>query len=103
MSGQFASLDDVMGSNPVMPVIVIERLEHAVPLARALVAGGVRVLDVTLRSACALAAIRSISEAVPDAIVGAGTILTDRDLQAAGKAGPRCGVRPAAAQGVPRA
>src|SRR3546814_919586 len=103
MSGQFASLDDVMGSNPVMPVIVIARLEHAVPLARALVAGGVRVLEVTLRSACALAAIRAISEAVPDAIVGAGTILNERDLQAAGEAGARFGVSPGATPGLLRA
>ena len=103
MSGQFASLDDVLGSNPVMPVIVIERLEHAVPLARALVAGGVRVLEVTLRSACALAAIRAISEAVPDAIVGAGTILNERDLQAAGEAGARFGVSPGATPGLLRA
>lgn len=103
MSGSFATLDEVMGSSPVMPVIVIERLEDAVPLARALVAGGVRVLEVTLRTDCALAAIRAISDAVPDAIVGAGTILNERDLQAAGAAGARFGVSPGATPTLLRA
>lgn len=103
MSGRFATVDGVMTSSPVMPVIVIEKLEHAVPLARALVAGGVRVLEVTLRTSCALAAIRAIADAVPEAIVGAGTILNERDLQAAGEAGARFGVSPGATPALLRA
>lgn len=103
MSGRFATVDEVMGSSPVMPVIVIEQLEHAVPLARALVAGGVRVLEVTLRTKVALAAIRAIVDAVPEAIVGAGTLLDERDLQAAGEAGARFGVSPGATPALLRA
>lgn len=58
-----------------MPVIVVNKLEHAVPMAKALVAGGVRVLEVTLRTPCAMDAIRAIAKEVPDAIIGAGTVL----------------------------
>ncbi|MCC6854039.1 MAG: bifunctional 4-hydroxy-2-oxoglutarate aldolase/2-dehydro-3-deoxy-phosphogluconate aldolase [Comamonadaceae bacterium] len=79
---------------PVIPVIVIERLEQAVPLARALVAGGVRVLEVTLRSPVALACIEAIARAVPEAIVGAGTLRSAADLRAAAAAGSRFGVSP---------
>lgn len=77
----------VMTTSPVMPVLVIEQLEHAVPLAKALVAGGIRVLEVTLRTACALDAINAIAEAVPEALVGAGTVLNAEDYQAAVNAG----------------
>lgn len=63
-----------MRTSPVMPVIVIDRVEDAVPLARALVAGGIRVLEVTLRTAAALDSIKAIAAAVPDAIVGVGTV-----------------------------
>ena len=59
---------------PVIPVIVLQRLQDAVPLARALVEGGVRVLEVTLRTPVALAGIEAIARAVPEALVGAGTI-----------------------------
>ena len=65
---------DLMRVGPVIPVIVIDDLAHAVPLARALVAGGVRVLEVTLRTRVALDAIRAIAREVDDAIVGVGTI-----------------------------
>jgi 2-dehydro-3-deoxyphosphogluconate aldolase/(4S)-4-hydroxy-2-oxoglutarate aldolase len=103
MNRAFATTAEVMKSGPVMPVIVIERLEHAVPLARALVAGGVTVLEVTLRTPVALDAIRAIADAVPDAIVGAGTILNARDLKAAGDAGARFGVSPGASLDLLRA
>ncbi len=79
---------------PVIPVIVIQRLQDAVPLAQALVAGGVRVLEVTLRTAVALAAIEAIARAVPQAIVGAGTIRSTADAQAAKNAGSLFGVSP---------
>ncbi|MCY7316052.1 MAG: bifunctional 4-hydroxy-2-oxoglutarate aldolase/2-dehydro-3-deoxy-phosphogluconate aldolase [Rubrivivax sp.] len=79
---------------PVIPVIVIQRLADAVPLARALVADGVRVLEVTLRTPVALAAIEAIVRAVPEAIVGAGTIRSAADAQAASDAGSVFGVSP---------
>jgi 2-dehydro-3-deoxyphosphogluconate aldolase / (4S)-4-hydroxy-2-oxoglutarate aldolase len=79
---------------PVIPVIVIQRLADAVPLAEALVAGGVRVLEVTLRTPVALAAIEAIARAVPQAIVGAGTLRTATDARAARDAGSAFAVSP---------
>ncbi len=79
---------------PVIPVIVIELIEHAVPLAQALVEGGVKVLEVTLRTPAALAAIVAIARAVPEAIVGAGTLRSAADVRAARDAGCRFGVSP---------
>jgi 2-dehydro-3-deoxyphosphogluconate aldolase/(4S)-4-hydroxy-2-oxoglutarate aldolase len=79
---------------PVIPVIVIDDLAHAVPLARALVAGGVRVLEVTLRTPVALAAIEAIAREVPDAIVGAGTVCSSADAQAALDVGAAFAVSP---------
>jgi 2-dehydro-3-deoxyphosphogluconate aldolase/(4S)-4-hydroxy-2-oxoglutarate aldolase len=85
---------DLMRAGPVIPVIVIDDLVHAVPLARALVAGGVRVLEVTLRTRVALDAIRAISQEVDDAIVGVGTISRAEHFQQAIEAGARFGVSP---------
>jgi len=79
---------------PVIPVIVIERLEDAVPLAQALVDGGVRVLEVTLRTPVALGCMEAIARAVPDAIVGAGTVRSLADARAAKDAGCRFAVSP---------
>ena len=79
---------------PVIPVIVIQRVEDAVPLARALVAGGVRVLEVTLRTPVALQCMAAIVREVPEAIVGAGTIRSVADAEAAKDAGCRFGVSP---------
>jgi len=79
---------------PVIPVIVLHRIEHAVPLAHALVAGGVRVLEVTLRTPVALACIEAIARAVPEAIVGAGTLRQAADAKAAKDAGCQFGVSP---------
>ncbi len=79
---------------PVIPVIVIERVQDAVPLAQALVAGGVRVLEVTMRTAVALQAIEAIARAVPDAILGAGTVRSAADAQAAKDAGSVFAVSP---------
>lgn len=79
---------------PVIPVIVLQREADAVPLARALVAGGVRVLEVTLRTPVALAAMRAIVREVPEAIVGAGTLRSAADVRAALDAGCRFGVSP---------
>jgi len=85
---------DLMRVGPVIPVIVIDDLAHAVPLARALVAGGVRVLEVTLRTRVALDAIRAIAREVDDAIVGAGTITRAEHFQEAIDAGAQFGVSP---------
>jgi 2-dehydro-3-deoxyphosphogluconate aldolase/(4S)-4-hydroxy-2-oxoglutarate aldolase len=79
---------------PVIPVIVIDRLDDAVPLARALVDGGVKVLEVTLRTPVALQAIEAMAREVPGAIVGAGTIRSAADARAARQAGAVFGVSP---------
>ncbi|HEY2927101.1 bifunctional 4-hydroxy-2-oxoglutarate aldolase/2-dehydro-3-deoxy-phosphogluconate aldolase [Piscinibacter sp.] len=84
----------VMRAGPMIPVIVIERLEDAVPLARALVAGGVRVLELTLRTPVALRAIEAIAQEVEGAIVGVGTITRVEDFEAALRAGAVFGVSP---------
>lgn len=84
----------VLNASPVMPVMVIQDLENAVPLAKALVAGGIRVLEITLRTPVALDAIRAIANEVPDAIVGAGTILNAEQLQAAADAGAVFAISP---------
>ncbi len=85
---------DLMRVGPVIPVIVIDELAHAIPLARALVAGGVRVLEVTLRTRVALDAVRAIGREVEDAIVGVGTISRAEHFQQAVDAGARFGVSP---------
>ncbi|MDP9862308.1 MULTISPECIES: bifunctional 4-hydroxy-2-oxoglutarate aldolase/2-dehydro-3-deoxy-phosphogluconate aldolase [Streptosporangium] len=72
---------------PVVPVVVIDDLEAAVPMARALVAGGLPVIEVTLRTADALQAIERIAAEVPDAVIGAGTIRTPADVAASVAAG----------------
>ena len=82
---------------PVVPVIVVEDLAHAAPLARALVAGGLPALEVTLRTACALDAIRAMAQ-VPGGVVGAGTLLTPADVKAAKAAGAMFGVSPGATE-----
>lgn len=84
----------IMQDAPVIPVIVIEDPDHAVPLARALVAGGIRMLEVTLRTTAALDAITQIAQDVPEAIVGAGTVCHQNDAQEAMRAGARFAVSP---------
>lgn len=95
---------------PVIPVLVVDDAATAGPLARALVAGGLRALEVTLRTPAALDAIRAMAQAAPDAVVGAGTLLTPEDVRAAKAAGACFGVSPgwtprlldaAAAAGLP--
>src|SRR5580698_9151164 len=80
----------------VVPVLTIDRLEDAVPLARALVAGGVRMLEVTLRTQVAVEAAKAIVAEVPDAIVGIGTILNADDLRRAEAVGAKFGISPGA-------
>ncbi len=105
--GEFAAL---LSSARVIPVLTIERREDAVPLAKALVAGGVRVLEVTLRTPVAIEAAKAILAEVPDAVVGIGTILNPRDLERAQALGAKFGISPggtpdlmkaAAASGLP--
>jgi 2-dehydro-3-deoxyphosphogluconate aldolase/(4S)-4-hydroxy-2-oxoglutarate aldolase len=79
---------------PVIPVIVIDNVEDAVPMAEALLEGGIRVLEVTLRSNCALQAIEAIAKNVPEAIVGAGTLRTKADATNAKIAGSQFAVSP---------
>ena len=93
----------VMQDAPVIPVIVLNDVAHAVPLARALVAGGIRMLEVTLRTPLALACIERIAKEVTDAMVGAGTVRSAADAAAAAKAGARFAVSPGYTQAVGRA
>ena len=80
--------------SPVVPVLTIERVQDAVPLARALVAGGLKVLEVTLRTAAALEAMKRIAGEVEDAVLAAGTVLSAEDLQRSAKAGARLAFSP---------
>ena len=84
----------VMQDAPVIPVIVLTDVAHAVPMARALLAGGIRMLEVTLRTPQALACIEAIAREVPLAVVGAGTVRSRADAQAAARAGARFAVSP---------
>ncbi len=84
----------VMLDAPVIPVIVLHDIAHAVPLARALLAGGIRMLEVTLRTPQALACMEAIARAVPEVVVGAGTVRSAADAQAAAMAGAQFVVSP---------
>jgi 2-dehydro-3-deoxyphosphogluconate aldolase / (4S)-4-hydroxy-2-oxoglutarate aldolase len=95
-----AAIDALLARAPVLPVITIERIEDAVPLARALVENGLPLLEVTLRSAVALDAIRRIVAEVPDAVVGAGTVLSIDDLTAAIAAGAAFAISPGATEAL---
>ncbi len=94
---------DVMRDAPVIPVIVLHDIKDAVPLARALVAGGIRMLEVTLRTREALQCIEIIAKEVPEAVVGAGTIRSAADAQASALAGARFGVSPGYTRSVGKA
>jgi 2-dehydro-3-deoxyphosphogluconate aldolase/(4S)-4-hydroxy-2-oxoglutarate aldolase len=87
-------VEQVMRTSPVIPVLTVEELAHAAPLAQALVAGGLKVLELTLRTPIALEAIKVMVEAAPDAIVGAGTVLNPDDLYRAVDAGAKFIVSP---------
>jgi 2-dehydro-3-deoxyphosphogluconate aldolase / (4S)-4-hydroxy-2-oxoglutarate aldolase len=87
-------IEEILRLSPVMPVVTIEDAGIAADLARALVRGGIRVIEVTLRTAAALAAIEAIARAEPDICVGAGTVLSVSDLHAAAKAGAAFAISP---------
>jgi 2-dehydro-3-deoxyphosphogluconate aldolase/(4S)-4-hydroxy-2-oxoglutarate aldolase len=95
-------IETIMRTGPVVPVLVIDELAQARPIAEALVAGGLRVLEVTLRTPCALDAIRAM-RAVPGAIVGAGTVLGEADLRASIDAGAEFIVSPGLTEPLGRA
>ena len=84
----------VMQDAPVIPVIVLHDVAHAVPMARALLAGGIRMLEITLRTPQALACMEAIANEVEGAVVGAGTVRSAADAAAAVKAGARFAVSP---------
>lgn len=88
------------GAPPVIPVVVIDDPEQAPGLARALLAGGVRAIEVTLRTAAAIDAIAAIAEAEPEMLVGAGTILSEDDMRRSASAGARFLVSPGATQSL---
>ena len=91
-------VDDVFARAPVLPVLAIERIDDAVPLARTLAEAGLPVLEVTLRTDCALEAIARIARELPDAVVGAGTVLTPEDLIAVGEMGAAFAISPGATE-----
>lgn len=95
-----ACVDAVLSRAPVLPVIAIAGVEQAVPLARALVDAGLPVLEVTLRTPVAVEAIRRIAIEVPDALVGAGTVLTAGELAAVTEAGARFAISPGATRAL---
>jgi 2-dehydro-3-deoxyphosphogluconate aldolase/(4S)-4-hydroxy-2-oxoglutarate aldolase len=95
MSNQ-TEIETILRAVPVIPVVIIDDLAHAVPLARALVAGGLTVIEITLRTAYGIDAIRAISNEVPGAIAGVGTVLEPEQLAEAAAAGGRFAVSPGA-------
>ena len=88
--------EDVLALTPVLPVAVLEDAGSAGPLARALLAGGIGSIEITLRTQAALDAIRAAVQAAPELVVGAGTVLTEEDLHAAAEAGARYALSPGA-------
>src|ERR1700741_4642178 len=89
-----SAVDALMRRSPLIPVVVIKDWRHAAPMTRALFAGGVPVVEITLRTDQALEAIRAASAEAGDAVVGAGTLLTPKDIAAAKAAGAKFGVSP---------
>lgn len=88
------SAEEVFAQGPVVPVLIVNKLEYAVPMAEALIAGGIRVLEVTLRTPVALDVIKKIASEVPDAFIGAGTVCNKTQLQQVEEAGARFALSP---------
>ncbi|MDN7127235.1 bifunctional 4-hydroxy-2-oxoglutarate aldolase/2-dehydro-3-deoxy-phosphogluconate aldolase [Pseudidiomarina sp. 1APR75-33.1] len=88
------SPDELFSMGPVVPVMVIEQLEDALPMAQALLAADIKVLEVTLRTPVALEAIQLLREELPDALVGAGTVTTPEQLQSVTAAGAQFAISP---------
>ena len=85
-------IEEIITSTPVLPVLILHKLEHAVPLARALVAGGIEVIEVTMRTPIALAAVEAIARSVPEALVGVGTLTRPEQFVQAADAGAKFAV-----------
>lgn len=100
MSQKIDHLKPVLTGQPVIPVLLIDKVEHAVPLARALAKGGLPAIEITLRTAAALQAIKAVADEVPEAIVGAGTILDAKNYQDAVAAGSRFIVSPGVTRNI---
>lgn len=96
MENKQAAVEAVLRKAPVVPVMVIEDVKQAVPLARALVAGGLPVLEITLRTAAAMDCMKAIIAEVPGAVVGAGTVLTPEQLKQCDRLGCAFAVSPGA-------
>jgi len=95
MSNQWkTSADEVFKQGPIVPVLVIKKLEYAIPLAEALIEGGIRVLEVTLRTPVALDVIAKIAEQVPEAMIGAGTVTNKQQLKQVEEAGAKFALSP---------
>jgi 2-dehydro-3-deoxyphosphogluconate aldolase / (4S)-4-hydroxy-2-oxoglutarate aldolase len=88
------NIRDIVGMTPVIPVLMLSDVAHAIPLARALLDGGLRVLEITLRTPAAIGCIEAIRKAVPEAIIGVGTLTKAVDFAAADRAGAQFGVTP---------
>lgn len=88
------TLGDTLASAPVIPVVVIEDASHAVPVAKALAAGGLSIIEITLRTACAPDAIAAIAESAPEVVIGAGTVLNGAQYRTATEAGAKFIVSP---------
>lgn len=93
----------VLSLSPVVPVVTIDDVEQAVPLASALLAGGIRTIEITLRTEAALDAIRAVAQHAPELTVGAGTVLNENDLAAAIEAGARYALSPGATRSLMKA
>jgi 2-dehydro-3-deoxyphosphogluconate aldolase/(4S)-4-hydroxy-2-oxoglutarate aldolase len=100
MSSKTENLVSTLTLQPVVPVIVIDDARHAVPLARALVAGGLKAIEITLRTAAALDAIKAVAEEVEGAVAGAGTVLDAKQWDLAVKAGSKFIVSPGSCNSV---
>ena len=87
-------IEEIFTSTPVVPVLILHKLEHAVPLARALVAGGIKVIEVTMRTPIALAAVEAIAKSVPEALIGVGTLTRPEQFVQAADAGAQFAVSP---------
>ena len=102
-AGREQALGSLLRRSAVMPVVTIDAVEHAVPLAEALWRGGLRTIEITLRTPAGLPAIERIARAMPELAVGAGTVLSADDLAAAARAGAQFAVSPGATEALYRA
>ena len=100
MAGKTDTLLAILRAQPVVPVLIVDDAKSAVPLARALVAGGLKAIEITMRTPAALDAVKAVAAEVEGANVGAGTILSAKDFDAAVKAGSTFIVSPGATRGV---